>query len=455
MATNNAVDVTLSGQTGTGNFAGSTSPTFVTPAIGTPTSGVLTNCSGLPISSGVSGLAAGIATFLATPSSANLAAALTDETGTGANVFANTPTLVSPILGTPTSGTLTNCSGLPLTTGVTGILPLANGGSNANLTASNGGIVYSNATQMQILSGTATAGQLVRSASSAAPTWTTSTYPATNSANTLLYASAANTMSELATANNGALVTSNTGVPSILVGPGAAGRTLLSQAAAAPIWSTGQAITRIAVQILTVTGTYTPTSGMIFCNVEVIGGGGGGGGAGTSGAANAAIGSAGGGGGYTRKLFTAATIGASQPFVIGAAGTAGAAGNNAGGSGGQSSFGTGGIIIATGGSAGAGGAPSTGAAYAGAGGGQGAGGDFNTNGTPGNMGFSSSTIVMGGNGGSTFFGGGASGKIAAGAGNTGLSYGGGGTGGATANSAQQAGGAGFAGVIVVTEFINI
>jgi hypothetical protein len=78
-------------------------------ALGTPSSGTLTNCTGLPVS-GVSGLGSNVATFLATPSSANLAAALTDETGTGANVFANTPTLVTPILGTPTSGTLSNCT---------------------------------------------------------------------------------------------------------------------------------------------------------------------------------------------------------------------------------------------------------------------------------------------------------------------------------------------------------
>lgn len=58
--------------------------------------------------------AAGVGTFLATPSSANLLAAVTDETGTGALVFANTPTLVTPRLGTPTSGVLTNCTGLPL-----------------------------------------------------------------------------------------------------------------------------------------------------------------------------------------------------------------------------------------------------------------------------------------------------------------------------------------------------
>lgn len=122
----------ISDETGSGALVFANSPTLVTPALGTPASGTLTNATGLPISTGVSGLGTGVATFLATPSSANLASAVTDETGSGALVFANTPTLVTPTLGVASATSINKVAFTAPLTGST--LTIADG---KTLTASN------------------------------------------------------------------------------------------------------------------------------------------------------------------------------------------------------------------------------------------------------------------------------------------------------------------------------
>ena len=112
------------------------------------------------------------------------------------------------------------------------------GGPNKGVPIGTGGIADGSVTFAKLNLPASAPRQMFQSGAGITPVWSTSTWPATTTVNRILYSSATNVVAEIATANNGILVTSNAGIPSILAGPGTTGNILQSNAAAPPSYST-------------------------------------------------------------------------------------------------------------------------------------------------------------------------------------------------------------------------
>lgn len=216
--------------------------------------------------------------------------------------------------------------------------------------------------------------------------------------------------------------------------------------------------TSIAYQLITSTGTYTPTAGMLYALVEVVGGGAGGGSASAStSGTGSSTGSGGGGGEYRAAIYSAATIGASQSVTINGGGASAS-------NGGTTVFGA--LITSNGGTAGSTVTKSTTVTFGAAGGAGGTGGSGGTIVIPGGAGGSGwcspvGAVYESGYGGSSQLAGSVASLIVlnggsnqATVGTAGTGYGGGGSGGLSyGNSAAANGGAGSGGCVKITEFI--
>ena len=316
---------------------------------------------------------------------------------------------VSPSSGVVTiSGGTTGLTtiGSSATLDLTGTLKLGNGGTNASLTASNGGIFYSTASAGAILSGTATANQILMSGSSTTPAWSTATYPATAGTQyNVLQSTGTNITSATLTSvidgaigsTQGDVLYRNSTVWTVLA-PGTSGQVLTTGGAAAnPSWTSiagAYSVPQITVYTSGSAQTYTTPAGALYLLVEMVGGGGGG----------------------------------------------GAFATNAGNAGGNTSFGT---LTANGGSGGG----TSGAA--GGAGGTASNGDVNITGATGRT-ATNLVATSSGDGGSSYFGGSAPGSQATGASpNAGIgavtNSGSGGSGASGTSSASGAGGGGAGG----------
>lgn len=256
-----AANVAWASEAGTGTVtsfsAGTLSPIFTT-SVANPTT---TPALSFILTNAAANTYLGNATGISAAPSYSAAGALTKTNDTNVTLTLG---------GAPTTSLLTATS---LTLGWTGVLSLARGGTNADTSAqaSNGGIVWSNATQMQILGGTATARQMLQSGSTATPAWSTTTWPATSTAGRILYSTFTNVIGELSTTNSSVLGSTSAGVPNWLAltdGQLVIGSTAGQPAAASLSAGTGITITpgsnSISIAVSSGAGSPLTTKGDLY-----------------------------------------------------------------------------------------------------------------------------------------------------------------------------------------------